>query len=83
MSESQQMRETQRFQILELLDADSVNSVKEIVSKMENVSKKLKTIKKDPSPGDLPNPGIEPGSPAYQGDSLPSRPPGKPQKSHN
>ena len=31
-----------------------------------------------PSPGDLPNPGIEPGSPALQeGDSLPSEPPGK------
>ena len=28
-----------------------------------------------PSPGDLPNPGIEPGSPALQGDSLPSEPP--------
>ena len=25
-----------------------------------------------PSPGDLPNPGIEPGSPALQGDSLPT-----------
>ena len=25
-----------------------------------------------PSPGDLPNPGIEPGSPALQVDSLPS-----------
>ena len=25
-----------------------------------------------PSPGDLPNPGIEPGSPALQADSLPS-----------
>ena len=24
-----------------------------------------------PSPGDLPNPGIEPGSPAWQVDSLP------------
>ena len=24
-----------------------------------------------PSPGDLPNPGIEPGSPALQADSLP------------
>ena len=23
-----------------------------------------------PSPGDLPNPGIEPGSPAFQADSL-------------
>ena len=32
-----------------------------------------------PSLGDLPNPEIEPGSPASQaGDSLPSEPPGKP-----
>ena len=30
-----------------------------------------------PSPGDLPNPGIEPRSPALQVDSLPSEPPGK------
>ena len=30
------------------------------------------------SPGDLPDPGIEPGSPALQADSLPSEPPGKP-----
>ena len=29
------------------------------------------------SPGDLPNPGIEPGSPALQADALPSEPPGK------
>ena len=29
-----------------------------------------------PSPGDLPNPGSEPGSPALQADSLPSEPPG-------
>ena len=31
-----------------------------------------------PSPGDLPNPGIEPRSPALQADSLPYEPPGKP-----
>ena len=31
-----------------------------------------------PSPGDLPNPGIEPGSPALQTDALPSEPLGKP-----
>ena len=31
-----------------------------------------------PSPGDLPDPGIEPGSPALQADSLPSEPLGKP-----
>ena len=30
-----------------------------------------------PSPGDLPDPGIEAGSPVLQGDSLPSEPPGK------
>ena len=29
-----------------------------------------------PSPGDLPNLGIEPGSPALQADTLPSEPPG-------
>ena len=27
------------------------------------------------SPGDLPNPGIEPGSPILQTDALPSEPP--------
>ena len=34
-----------------------------------------------PSPGDLPNPGIEPSfpeSPELQSDALPSEPPGKP-----
>ena len=31
-----------------------------------------------PSPGDLPDPEIEPGSPALQADALPSEPPGKP-----
>ena len=30
-----------------------------------------------PSPGDLPNPGIKPGSPALQAESLLSDPPGK------
>ena len=31
-----------------------------------------------PFPGDLPDPGIKPGSPVLQVDSLPSEPPGKP-----
>ena len=30
------------------------------------------------SPGDLPDPEMEPGSPALQADPLPSEPPGKP-----
>ena len=32
-----------------------------------------------PPPGNLPNPGIKPRSPALQVDSLPSEPPGKPK----
>ena len=32
-----------------------------------------------PSPWDLPNPGIEPRSPALQVDSLPAEPHGKPK----
>ena len=31
-----------------------------------------------PSPGDLPDPGIKPKSPALQADALTSEPPGKP-----
>ena len=31
-----------------------------------------------PSPGDLTNPGMEPGSPSLQVDSFPTEPPGKP-----
>ena len=33
-----------------------------------------------PSPGDLPDPGIEPRSPALQADALTSEPPGSPKK---
>ena len=32
------------------------------------------------SPGDLPDPGMEPGSSTLQADSLPSKPPGKPHQ---
>ena len=32
-----------------------------------------------PPPGDLPNPGTKPGSPAFQADALPSELPGKPK----
>ena len=35
-----------------------------------------------PSPGDLPDPGIEPGSPTLQADALPSEPPENPMKEH-
>ena len=34
-----------------------------------------------PSPGDLPDPAIEPGSPTFQAHALPSEPPGKPKDS--
>ena len=32
-----------------------------------------------PSPGHLPNPGIEPKCPSLQANSLPAEPPGKPK----
>ena len=35
-----------------------------------------------PSPGDLPDPGIEPGSLSLQADTLTSEPPGKPPGLH-
>ena len=33
-----------------------------------------------PSPGDIPDSGIEPRSPTLQANSLPSEPPGKPTR---
>ena len=33
-----------------------------------------------PSPGDLPDPGIRPGSPTLRADALPSEPPGNPME---
>ena len=36
-----------------------------------------------PSPGDLPNPEIEPGSPALEADALTSEPTGKPRKANS
>ena len=33
-----------------------------------------------PPPGDLPDPGIKPESPAFQADTLSSEPPGKPNR---
>ena len=34
-----------------------------------------------PPPGDLPDSGVKPGSPALQAESLPTEPPGKPSES--
>ena len=34
-----------------------------------------------PTPGDLPNPGIEPGSPILAGEFFTTKPPGKPTES--
>ena len=36
-----------------------------------------------PSPGDLPDPGIEHGSPTLHEDSFPSQPPGKPKRDYS
>ena len=59
----------------------------------KNKNKEKKWIKKKkkeywsglpfPSPGDLPDPAVEPWSPALQADSLASEPPGQPCYSQN
>ena len=36
-----------------------------------------------PSPGDLPDPGIEPGSPTLRADALPSEPLGNTKRNRN
>ena len=41
-------------------------------------ARKLEWVLPCPLPGDLPNPWIEPRSPALQADSFPAEPPGKP-----
>ena len=49
-------------------------------SKLEQEPQAILEWKAFPSPGDLPNPGIEPKSPTLQADSLAAEPQGKPNK---
>ena len=49
---------------------------------MEFSSQEYWSVLPFPSPEDLLDPGIKPGSPALQVDSLPSEPPGKPYGFH-
>ena len=49
-----------------------------VITIKDDESQKYRSGLQFPAPGPLPNPGIEPGSPALQADSLPSEPPGKP-----
>ena len=44
----------------------------------KNTGKEYWSVLPFPYPGDLPDPGIELGSPTLQADSLPTEPPGKP-----
>ena len=54
--------------------------VDSLVSESPGKPKNTGVGKPIPSPVDLPNPGIEPRSPALQVDSLPAELPGKPKK---
>ena len=49
---------------------------------MEFFSQECRSGLPFPSPGDLPDPGIEPGSPSLRADTLPFEPPGKPPHLH-
>ena len=48
------------------------------IQSMEFSRPEYRSVLPFPSPGDLPNPGIEPRSLTLQADSLPAEPPGKP-----
>ena len=49
------------------------------VSSVHGILENIKSGLPFPSPGDLPNLGIKPGSPELQADSLPCKPPGEPK----
>ena len=55
-----------------------VNSTLFLLYNSWNSSGQNTGVERLPSPGDLPNPGIEARSPALQADSLPAEPQGKP-----
>ena len=54
-----------------------------LLKKPEKVHERLPSGPPFPSPGDLPNPGIKPRSPAWQADSLPTELSGKPTQSYD
>ena len=58
----------------------SMEAVCMVMEAFENYEEKFKVWNglPFPSPGDPPNPGIEPGSSALRTDAVPSEPPGKP-----
>ena len=59
----------------------SVTIVHQAPLTMELSRELYRSVLPFPSPGDLPDPGIEPWSPSLQADSLPSEPLGKPKES--
>ena len=65
-----------------LVDCADIQSLKEtgflLVIHTASRSSPNKMTAVSPSPGDLPDPGIEPSTPALQADALTSEPPGKP-----
>ena len=60
-------------------ESESRSVVSDSIQSMEFSRPEYWSGQSFPSPGDLPNPGIEPRSPALQVDSLPAEPPGKPK----
>ena len=59
---------------------ESVTIVHQVPLSMEFSRQEYWTGWPFPSPGDLPDSGVKPRSPALQADSLPSQSPGKPWK---
>ena len=70
--------ETDQFSSVQSLSCVRLFATPWTIQSMEISRPEFWSEQSFPSPGDLPNPGIDPRSPALQADSFLSEPPGKP-----
>ena len=60
-------------------ESESCSVLSDSLRPWNSLGQNTRVGKPFPSPGDFPNPGIEPRSSALQADSLPAEPQGKPE----
>ena len=77
MKDKKERKESEVLSRIRLF-ATSWTVVYQALQSMEHSRQEYSSGLPFPSPGDLPDPGIEPGSPSLQANTLTSEPPGKP-----